>query len=324
MFDFKGKYVLVAGGSGLIGTQLVNLLIQEGAHVRVASLDSKLNAHPHAVFWQIDLMDSRNCQMVCQGMDYVFNLLCVKGSPETAANYPATLYDANLLLDHLMLRASRLARVKGYLLASSLAVYPPQEIMSEESLWKGYPSSRDWYAGWAKRMGEVQVDAYRKQYGDEMTISVVRPANVYGPFDDFESEGATVVASLIRKIVNGMNPLEVWGDGSQERDFIHSLDAARGMLFVAKSGIQEPVNLCTGHPVIIRELVNIIIDCVPNKPDVYWDASKPSGDKRRILDDKKIKSLGFRCLTSLEAGISETVKWYQQNRGKNTRYDPFK
>lgn len=324
MFDFSGKRVLVAGGTGLIGTQLTDLLIKEGARVRVASLDEAPLARPEVEFIKINLLDQNNCLLACRGMDYVFNLLCVKGSAKTVKEKPALMFDSNLHLDTHLLPAALKAGVQGYLLTSSLAVYPPAEVFYENDVWKGTPSSKDWFAGWAKRMGELQVEAYRIQYGSKIAISVVRPANTYGPHDDFWSEASPVVPTLIKRVVDGENPLVVWGDGSQIRDFIYSRDSARGMLLVAKQGFEKPVNLGSGREVSIKELVQTIIDCVDNKPEVIWDVSKPSGDKKRVLDISRARSLGFQLVIPLSLGIKKTIEWYKENKHKKiTRYDAF-
>lgn len=321
-FDLRNKRVLVAGGTGLIGIPLVRFLIEEeGARVRIVSLDDPSRAHPDAEFLCLDLLVPQNCLSACQGMDYVFNLLCVKGSPKAMHEKPAIMFDCNLLLDVLLLRAAHAAGVGGYLLASSLAVYAPAEVFREETVWKTLPSEHDWFAGWAKRMGELQAEAYRLQYGWDR-ISIVRPTNTFGPYDDFDSEGAMVVPSLIKRVVNGENPLVVWGDGSEIRDFLYSEDVARGMILAAKEGIREPVNLGSGTGIRIRELVETIVDCAGSAPQVNWDISKKAGDPMRVLDTTRARSYGFLPRVSLRQGIRETINWYRENLTKrNTRFN---
>lgn len=324
MYNFQGKKVLVAGGTGLIGIPLVRLLVEEGARVRIVSLDDPSRAHPEAEFRRLDLLNYENCLGACEGVSYVFNLLCVKGSPEAARDRAAVFFDHNLLLDTNLLRASRAAGVEGYLLASSLAVYPPAEVFHEDSAWKTFPSENDLFAGWAKLTAELQTRAYRRQYvwGG---ISIVRPANTYGPYDDFESDAAMVIPSLIRKAVNGENPLRIWGDGRQVRDFIYAEDVARGMMLAAKLGVEEPVNLGSGIGYTIREVVEIICSNLISPPEVLWDTSKPTGDPKRVLDVERARSLGFRPLISLAEGIRKTMRWYESHKEseKNKRFNVF-
>lgn len=301
----------------------MELLIEEGAEVRVASLDDPSRAHPRAEFRRVNLLDFKNCVESCRGVDYVFNLLCVKGSPAVTTTKPASFFVPHLMFNTNLMEAARQCGVKGFLFTSSVAVYGPARVFYEDDVWRTFPSENDKFAGWAKRMGELQAEAYRIEYGWE-NISIVRPANVYGPYDNFGLESAMVIPSLIERVVNGENPLRIWGDGSQIRDFIHARDAARGMLLIAKSSETHPVNLGSGVGVSIKDLVGIIVSNLIIKPDVVWDTSKPSGDTQRVLDISRAQALGFRPSISLEEGIKKTMDWFKENRNKeNTRYDLF-
>lgn len=321
MFDFSGKRVLVAGGTGLVGIPIVELLLEEGALVRVVSLDDPSRAHPEAEFMRLDLLDFSNCLLACEGMEFAFNLLCMKGSPSAVKKYPATFFERNLELDILLLSAAQKAGVGGYLLASSVGAYPPgKEINQEDDAGKELPIADR--GGAAKVAAEYHARCYREQYG--MKVSIVRPANIYGPWDDFWSEGATVVADLVRQAAEGVNPLRIFRDGSQVRDFIYSRDVARGMLLIAKLGAEEPVNLGSGVGITMRELMETILVNVEKKPEVVWDTSRPTGDRRRVLDIARARALGFRPQVSLAAGIQKTTEWYRKHRHEASgRYSPF-
>lgn len=291
--------------------------------MRTASLDDPSRAHPQAEFRQVNLLRFENCMEACQGMDYVFNLLCVKGSPGVTTVKPASFFVPHLTFNTNLMEAARQCGVGKYLFTSSLAVYAPAEVFHEDDVWKTFPSENDKFAGWAKRMGELQAEAYRIEYGWK-DISIVRPANVYGPHDNFELGNAMVVPSLIKRAVDRENPLRVWGNGSQRRDFIHARDVAEGILLVAGSGERRPVNLGSGIGVSIKELVHIIVSQLAVKPEVVWDTSRPSGDQDRVLDVSRAKALGFQPSISLEDGIRDTMHWYRENRyRKDTRYDIF-
>ena len=147
---------------------------------------------------------------------------------------------------------------------------------------------------------------------------------MYGPFDNFDPENAMVVPSLIRKAHE--NPsLDVWGDGSPVRDFIHSRDVALGMLFVVENGITEPLNLGSGTGVSIKELVEIIADNLEEEKAINWDTTKPTGDKMRILDMTKAKSYGFETSISFEEGVKDTIRWFRENRDIiDRRHNAFK
>ena len=323
MFNFKGKNVLVAGGTGMIGKLLVDLLLQEGAKIRIASLDHSSRAHPKAEFLQMDLTDYNNCLTCCKDIDYVFNLLCVKGSPAVTTVKPASFFVTHLQFNTNLMEAARKSKAQGFLFTSSLAVYSPAEIFNEDDVWKTFPSENDKFAGWAKRMGELQADAYRIEYGWK-NLSVVRPANVYGPYDNFNLENSMVVPSLIKKAVDGQNPIRVWGDGSQIRDFIHAEDVARGILLVAQSGEERPINIGSGIGYSIKQLIETIIKNINPAPEIVWETDKPMGDKKRVLDTHRLQSLGFKLSIPLEEGIKNTMDWYQQNKqNNNLRFDIF-
>ena len=123
-----------------------------------------------------------------------------------------------------------------------------------------------------------------------------------------------VVPFLIKGAVDGENPLRVWGDGSQVRDFIHAKDVARGMLFAAEKLPGRPVNLGSGTGVSIKYLVEVIVNCLDRQPEVIWDTSKPTGDKVRLMDISRISQCGFKNEVTLEKGIQDTLLWYQKNR----------
>ena len=320
---FTGTRVLVTGGTGLIGRRVVEMLLDQGAHVRVASLDDPSRANPRTEFHRTDLTRFENCLEVCRDVEVVFHLVGVKGSPAMTARNPASFFVPTLLFNTSMMEAARRAGVQRYLFTSTVGVYAPAEMFCEDDVWKTFPSPNDRFAGWAKRMGELQAEAYAIEYGWG-GISIVRPANVYGPYDNFDLQNAMVIPSLIRRAVDGENPLVVWGDGSPVRDFIHADDVARGMLLVVERGCTQPVNLGSGSGVSIRDLVDVVVRHLDVRPEVVWDTTKPSGDRRRVMDMSRARSLGFEPQVSLDAGVRDTMNWYRANTSAaGRRYDVF-
>lgn len=321
---FKGKKVLVTGGTGLIGRYLVEMLFNEGAQLRIASLDDPSRAHPEAEFYRVNLMEPSNCLKVCDGMDYVFHLAGIKGSPAMTAKKPASFFVPTIIFNTNMMEAARQSGVKKYLFTSTIGVYAPAEVFYEDDVWKTFPSENDRFAGWAKRMGELQAEAYKIEYNWN-DISIVRPANVYGLYDNFDPENAMVIPSLIRRALDGENPLVVWGDGTSVRDFIHARDVAMGMLIAIEKGAGQVVNLGSGVGVSIKEIVEIIVSNMKNKPEVVWDKSKPSGDKKRLMDISRARAIGFEPDISIEQGIKEVMDWYEKNRDiVSKRYNVFR
>jgi len=313
---YKNKKVLVAGGTGMIGRQLVDLLLASGAQVFVSDIKVAEDEFLEKVsFKRLDMTDYLNCIDACDGMDYVFNLLCAKGSPKAMKEKPASHFDPMLLFNTNLMRAARECGVKKYLYTSTLGVYAPAPVFYEDDVWQTHPSENDRFAGWAKRMGELQAQAYQIEYGWD-DISIVRPANTYGPYDDYDSEGAMVVPSLIRKALSGISPLVVWGDGSNIRDFIHSSDVAKGMLIAMESGLgpTQPINLGSGTGHSIKQLLEIILSNIDNPPEILWDTSKVTGDKIRVLNTERSKGIGFVPTVSIEDGIKDSIRWYNDNK----------
>ena len=309
---FKNQKVLVTGGAGMIGRQLVNLLLERGADVTVADINEPTGLPEEIKFVKANLLYFDQCQNICQGQDYVFNLVGIKCSPKVTMEQPADIMGPMMQFNTNMLEAAMKTNVKWYLYTSTVGVYTPAEIFYEDDVWKGSPSPNDWYGGWAKRMGELQCEAYQKQYG-EGKCSIVRPANVYGPYDNFDLKNAMVVPSLIRKAFEN-DVLEVWGDGSPIRDFIHAKDVARGMMFAVENKITQPINLGSGNGVTIKEVAEIVANYF-NKP-IQWSPEKPSGDAKRLFSMERANSYGFYPETSIKEGVEDTIEWFILNQDK--------
>jgi GDP-L-fucose synthase len=320
---YNNKKVLVTGGTGLIGRPLVEMLLKHGARVRIVSLDEPSRVRSDTEFLKLNLMEYQNCLKACEGMDFVFHLAGIKGSPKMTSSKPASFFVPTILFNTNMMEAARQCSVDRYLFTSTIGVYGPAEIFCEDYAWKTPPSENDKFAGWAKRMGELQAEAYKIEYNWKK-IAIVRPANVYGPYDNFDPANAMVIPSLIKRALDGENPLVVWGDGSAIRDFIHARDVARGMMLALEKLFSEPINLGSGLGVTIKEIVEEIVRNMPSRPKIVWDRSKPSGDKKRLMDISRAKSIGFIPSISLKEGIKETMEWYLKNKSaSNNRYNVF-
>lgn len=321
---YKHKNILVTGGTGLIGRPLVEMLTAQGANVTVVSLDDPKRAPQGVKFIQADLREFSKCLEICADKEIVFQLAGIKGSPAMTAKRPASFFVPTLTFSINMMEAARRCGVERFLFTSSVGVYSPAEVFYEDDVWKTFPSPNDRFAGWAKRMGELQAEAYKIEYGWDK-ISIVRPANVYGPYDNFDPNNAMVIPSLIKRAFDGEKPLTVWGDGSPIRDFIHARDVAAGMMLAVEKGINEPINLGSGSGVTIKEVATIIACSVPNGPvDIVWDTSKPSGDAKRLMDMTRASSYGFQPKISITEGIKETIAWYAMHRENiSDRYNAF-
>ena len=324
---FRGKKILVAGGTGLVGQQLVPKLINFGGKVFVASLDDKsLVNHKIENFYNLNLMNLDNCIKITKDKEIVFNLLGVTGSPKINIEKPASFMMSNIYCAINLLMAAQISKVKKYLYTSTYGVYAHSTIMKEDDVWKTFPSENDKFAGWAKRIGELQIEAFKIEYNFE-SLHIVRPANIYGPYANFDPKNSMVIPSLIRRIIKGENPLIVWGNGTAIRDFIFSADVAQAMIQVMQKKIEKPINIGSGTGISIKELVNTLLSSkiIKKKPKVIFDKTKPTGDKKRILDTSLAKSYGITNKVSLKEGLDKTINWYLNNQSlTHKRFNYFK
>jgi GDP-L-fucose synthase len=169
------------------------------------------------------------------------------------------------------------------------------------------------FAGWAKRMGELQIHAYKTQYGLDR-FAIVRPSNVYGPGDNFDPRNAMVIPTLMHRIYRQEDPVVIWGDGSAIRDFVYSRDAAEGILLALASGTRgRYVNLGSGVGTSIRELVETLHSFIPF--NYQFDATKTSGYPKRVMDISLAREwLGYNPATSLREGLQRTWDWFVRNQ----------
>lgn len=316
--DFDNKHVLVTGGTGLIGRQIVNILCDAGTIVKVVSLD-KINIDNRADYIYGDLTNFNFCKDITQNIDYVFHIAGIKGSIEVTKTKPASFFVPLLMMNTNMLEACRLNKVNKIVYTSSIGAYSSAEIFRETENLEGPPM--DMFPGWAKRIAEMQIQTYKIQYGLK-NYSIIRPCNIYGPGDTFNSNNSMVIPSLLYKILEYQNsknkiPIEIWGDGSATRDFLFSKDAAEGIILALYYGTdQSPsgfVNLGSGIGYSIKELVETLHSFIDF--EYRFDISKDSGYPKRIMDINLAKKLiHFNPETSLLDGLKETWDWYKNNQ----------
>lgn len=311
--------ILIAGGTGTIGIPLCHQLSKLGHHLRVVSLDTIEWAQqvlpPKTEFIQADLTHLKACLLATEGQDEVYNLLGIKGSVGIGESKVATYYYKMLMMNTNLMEAAFQNRVKKFLFVSSICAYPPADHpLQEDEMWNGMPKANDRYPGIAKRAGEIQGYTYKEQYGWD-AVRIVRPSNVYGPFDDFNPATAQVIPALIARTLSGENPLSVWGDGSAIRDFLYADDAAKGMILtMEKAPPCLPINLGAGIGVFIQEVVDHIVQSLSIHPIIHWETSKPTGDKIRVLNIERATTLlNFMHETPLREGIQQTILWYHKN-----------
>ncbi|QWR77047.1 NAD-dependent epimerase/dehydratase family protein [Candidatus Magnetomonas plexicatena] len=308
--SFYRKNVLVTGGTGLIGRKVVRILEQAQAHIKIVSLDT-LKVSDSAQYVYGDLSDFNLCKELTKDMDYVFHLAGVQGNAYTSKAKPASHFVPILMVNTNVLEAARINKVGKVVYVSTIGIYEEAGVL-RESDFRCDSAPMD-FAGWAKRMGELQIGAYKTQYGYD-NFSIVCPAHVYGEGDNFDPKVSLVIPALLYRLSEGQeNPLVVWGDGSAVRDFVYSGDVAEGIVLAMYHGTHgELVNLGSGIGTSIRELIETLHTFIPF--EYRFDSSKPTGVAKRVMDISRAKTMiGYNPQTSLYEGLKITWDWYINN-----------
>ena len=286
------KSALVIGANGMVGTALMKALARSKTYFLIKGVDI-----------ETDMTIKSNTEII-KDYDHIYHLAGKKGSPQTAKERPAD-YLPMLQFDANIIEAVGKYKPEWFLYTSSIGVYPPMEVYEEDKVWHKVPSENDKIPGYIKRMGELGCYAIRATYGYE-NISIVRPANIYGPNDNF-GKNSMVIPSLIKKGCED-DVINVWGDGSPTRDFIYCEDVAKGMLHMVENKVNDTVNLGSGEGVKISDIANTIGKYFDK--EVEYDTTKPNGDMKRLMSMKKANDYGFTPTTSLDDGIRKTIDWY--------------
>lgn len=306
---FKSKRLLITGGTGLIGREIADILCNAGADVTVVSLDD-ISLNDSIKYIKGDLTNFSFCKEITKDMDFVFHVAGIKGSVEVTINNPASFFVPLLMFNTNVLEACRINNVKKVVYTSSIGAYAAAEVFIEGDNEEGPPM--DMYPGWAKRMAEMQVQAYKKQYNLN-NFSIVRPCNVYGPGDNFDPNNAMVIPTLMQRIFNKEDPVVVWGDGSAIRDFAFSRDVAEGVILALYFGTDSNyINLGSGKGYTIKELIETLNEFIDFNYE--FDTSKSSGFPKRVMDITLAKEkIKYEPSTSLRSGLEQTWEWFKIN-----------
>jgi GDP-L-fucose synthase len=308
--DFTAQKILVTGGAGFLGKQVIAQLLKAGAQADDISVPRSKSC---------DLRSLEHCEAAVKGQDLVIHLAAHVGGIGLNQTKPAELFYDNLMMGTQLIHAAYQAGVKKFVCAGTICAYPKFTPVpfKEEDLWNGYPEETNAPYGIAKKALLVQLQAYRQQYGFDGIFLL--PVNLYGPEDNFNPASSHVIPALIRKVYEakqqGLKQLLVWGDGSPTREFLFSEDAARGIVMGAQFYDDgEPVNLGTNHEISIRDLVELICRLMAFEGELVWETDQPNGQPRRCLDTSRAKAaFGFTAQVSLEEGLRRTIDWYAQH-----------
>ncbi|MEI7498781.1 MAG: GDP-L-fucose synthase [Candidatus Falkowbacteria bacterium] len=306
----KHAKIYIAGHNGLVGSALVRKLTELG-------YDNLLLKNRE----ELDLLDQKDVAgfFNVEKPEYVFLAAAKVGGILANRDFPAQFIYENLQIQNNIIHQSHLNKVKKLLFLGSSCIYPkncPQPIKEEYLLTGELESTNEPYAI-AKIAGIKMCQAYNRQYGTNFIA--VMPTNLYGPNDNFDLESSHVLPALIRKFheakINNNSSVTVWGTGAPRREFLHVDDLACASIFLIENyNDAEIVNIGTGKDVTIKELVELINSVVGYQGEIVWDATKPDGTMRKVLDITKLENLGFKPEYNLEKGVSATYEWYIKNK----------
>ncbi len=308
--DLSDKRILVTGGAGFLGRQVVEQLCQAGAAQEKITVPRSRDC---------DLRSLEQCQRAVEQQDVVIHLAAHVGGIGLNRDKPAELFYDNLMMGTQLIHAAYQAGVEKFVCVGTICAYPKFTPVpfKEDDLWNGYPEETNAPYGVAKKALLVQLQAYRQQYG--LNGIYLLPVNLYGPEDNFDPSSSHVIPALIRKVheaqQKGEKKLPVWGDGSPTREFLYSTDAARGIVMGTQDyNDQEPVNLGTGYEITIRDLIELICGLMEFEGEIVWETDKPNGQPRRCLDTERAKqSFGFTAQVDFKQGLKNTIDWYRQH-----------
>jgi GDP-L-fucose synthase len=318
---FENAQVLVAGGTGFVGVNLINRLLSMGARVRATLHRREPIVGDHEVdYVRCDFLSMEDCRKVVDGMDYVFMCAANTSGAAVIASTPLAHVTPNIIMNAQLLEAAHSARVGKFVFLSSNAAYPPSgdRYVKEEEMFDGDPYATYFGVGWMKRYTEILCRMYAEKLKNPMKTVVVRPSNIYGPFDDFEFATSHVMAATLRKVIERHAPIEVWGSGNDVRDLIYVDDFVDALILAAeKMDGFDPINVGLGKGYTVKEILAMALEVEGyNDAEVRYDATKPSMIPVRLIDVSKAERLlGFKAKTGVKEGIAKTMAWYKQRTG---------
>lgn len=318
-----GARVLVAGGAGFVGTNLINRLVSLGADVTATIHNNAPQVlQPNVNYIECDLLKADECRRAVSGQTYVFMCAANTSGAAVIEGDPLAHFAPNVIMNVSMLDAAYQSGVEKFLFISSNVVYPVMETPAREGDVSNNFFEKYFVAGWMKRFSEIACDTYSRKGKAGMKICVVRPGNIYGEYDDFEEETSHVIPALIRKVVERQAPLEVWGDGRDVKDFIYIEDFVTGMISVMeKVDSSDPINIAAGTSVSIREVLGLLLRAHDyTDAEVTYLTSKPTMIPKRLIDISKARDLlGFEPRVSLKEGLKRTMQWYKEQVEEHRR-----
>lgn len=310
MTDVAGKRVLITGGAGFLGQQVQREFTDRGAGELIIPRRKDSDLTEQGAVRELFAETSP---------EIVVHLAAEVGGIGANRDNPGRYFYANMAMGLHLIEESRQRGIEKFVQIGTVCAYPKftEVPFKEEDLWLGYPEETNAPYGVAKKSLLVMLHGYRAQYG--LNGIYLLPVNLYGPGDNFDLHSSHVIPALIRKFVTARDEnaseVEVWGTGNVSREFLYVHDAARAIAMATElyDG-EEPVNVGTAMEITIKDLVELIGKLTGYAGQIRWDASKPDGQPRRMLDTSRAKEyFGFEAQVGFEEGLRRTIEWWEAN-----------
>lgn len=300
--------IVIAGHTGLVGSAIHELLSLRNE--KVIGINSKV----------VDLLNREATFEFINDLkpNIVIDAAAIVGGIGANNSFPVDFLSKNLQIQTNLMDASHSANVERFIFLGSSCIYPRDcsQPIKEEYLMTGPLELTNSAYAIAKIAGLELINSYRKQF-NRRWISLM-PTNIYGPRDNFNPETSHVLPALINRFVTakrmGVSEVVVWGTGSPKREFLHSRDLASAILIAAEKYDSDlHLNIGTGEDLSIKDLAHLIGSLAGYKGQIMWDGTKPDGTPRKVMDVSRLKAIGWNPSISLEAGIRETIQWFEAN-----------
>jgi GDP-L-fucose synthase len=308
--DLRNKRILVTGASGFLGRHLMPVLRKRYGQRAVLGVSSR----------DYDLIDPSRVTRMFEELrpEVLIHLAAYSGGIAANREFPADFYYRNTLLTCLVFNEAAKFRVEKVLYPMGGCSYPAtaHSPIDESQIWDGFPQPESAAYSTAKKMGIIASDSYRRQHG--LNSVVIIPGNMYGEYDNFHLRDSHVVPAMIRRCFEAVQSKQervvMWGTGSPVRDFVYAGDVAETVpWFLENFDETGPVNVSTGTMTSIRELAEAVAAAVGFVGAIEWDSSQPDGQKVKIFDVSRLRSLGLCCPTPLTEGVQRTAAWFAAN-----------
>ena len=308
------KKILIAGASGFVGTNLCKLISKSKYNLFGTYLKKKkIKRFKKIKYIKKDLTIFKNCIKITKNIDTVIMCAANSSGANVIINNPLAHFTPNVLMNTNMLQACYQNNVKKLIFISSNTVYPNTKKRMTEKDSKYNFFSKYYTVAWMKKFSEISCEIFSKKIDSKLSCIIIRPANLYGPFDKFTKNEAKVIPALIRRAIEKNNPLVVWGDGNDLKDFLYIDDFIESILkMIDYESKFDTFNISFGKSISIKKILDYILKISKLRTVVNYDSTKPTLIKNRFINNSKaFKRLNWKPKTSHEEGLKKTIKWYK-------------